>query len=80
MPLVIKVFVAVFVVCLAAVQMWRDPRWRRGWRVPYVVAGLTFVLFGLAADLPLYVFPLVLVPVGMVREAVERREEKRIES
>ena len=78
--LLVKVFFAVFVVCLAAVKMWGDPRWRRGWRVPYVVAGLTFVLVGLAADLPLYVFPLVLVPVGMAREAVERRERKRVES
>lgn len=80
MPLFFKVCLAVFFVCLAAAKMRGDPRWRRGWRVRYAVAGLTFLLVGLAADLPAYVFPLVCVPVGMAREAFERREEKRVGS
>ncbi len=75
-----KVVVAVYCVCLAVAKMWGDPRWRRGWRVRYTIACSTFVLAGLAADLSGYVFALVGVPVGMAREAVERREEKRVES
>ena len=80
MPLFFKVVVAVFFVCLAAAKTWGDPRWRRGWRVRYAVACLSFLLVGLAADLPPYVFPLVCVPVGMARAAVERRDEQRVES
>ena len=80
MPLFSEVFAAVFFVCLAAAKMWGDPRWRRGWRVRYAVACLTLLLVGLAADLPAQVFPLVCVPVGMARAAVERREDTRVES
>ena len=71
-----KVVVAVFCVCLAVAKMWGDPRWRRGWRVRYTIACSTFVLAGLAADVPLYVFPLVCVPAGMACAAVERREDE----
>ena len=79
MPLFFKVVVAVFFVCLAVAKIWGDPRWRRGWRVWYFVAGLIFVLGWLAADLPVYVVPLVAVPAGMACAAVDRREEKRAE-
>jgi len=75
-PLLLKVVLGVFVVCLFAAKMWRDDRWRHGWRVWYSVAGVTFILVGLAADVPLYVFPLVCVPAGMACAAVERREDE----
>lgn len=78
-PHFVKVVVAAYCVGLMAAKMWGDPRWRCGWRVRYAVAGVTFILVGLAADLPLYVFPLVCVPAGWACAAVERREEKRIE-
>ena len=72
-------FLAVFCVCLVAAKMWGDPLWRRGWRVWYSVACVTFFLAGLAADLSGYVFVLIGVPVVMARWAVERREETRVE-
>lgn len=80
MDLFFRVCVAVFCVCLAAAKMRGDPRWRRGWRVRYAVACSTLVLVGLAADLPGQVFALVGLPIGMARAAVERREEKRVET
>ena len=76
----VQVTLVAFFVCLAAVKMWGDNRWRRGWRVWYSVAFFIFLLVALAADFSGYVFALVGVPEGMARAAVERREEKRAES
>ena len=73
------VVLVVFCACLVAAKIRGDHRWRRGWRVGYAVACLSFVLAWSAADLPGYVFALVAVPVGMMRAAVERREEERVE-
>ena len=50
------VVVLVFFACLLAAKIRGDHRWRRGWRVGYSVACLTFFLVGLAADFPGYVF------------------------
>ena len=73
------VVLVVFCVCLAAAKIRGDHRWRRGWRVGYSVACMSFVLVWSAADLPGYGFALVAAPAGMTRAAVERWEEKRVE-